>query len=592
MAASLLAALAVAASTPAWQADLARLFPDPATELAQRGELMHRIDAYAARPAPVPATPAALLALLRTHDTLYKDIQRHDTYVYLRAEEDTSDRADAAADDALGDAIATIDDAAGRALSALGAPAAERFVAREPKLAPWRWFIATRLKAAAATQSGEQARKLLAEPALTSLGDAYGELRRHARAAAAGASEPAPGRPAFLAQWTPYLDEEAGFAAVFTPLVTVQEGEARLQGFANAADAAYARRGLAAAQVHAALAAVRGSQAWARYAAVVAGVASRALHVPQASLEPWQMDAADGWQPPAIAFPDAVPLVLAATRQMGPEYAAQYERLFDPAAGRVEWCHAEKCDDSGFSVGFAGVTSGLFYGAFDGRTDSIRAVAHEAGHAVHRQFMNENQPLAAYNAGPAFMFESFAIFNELLLLDHLQRSAPTPAARAWYLHRFMDDAMHDVFGSAREADLEEALHAGVRDGSLRSAADLDALTLARLGAYTPAPLLAPEMKVFWAKNRLFFKDPFYDVNYLFAGLLALEYLHRFEHDPQGFAPRYVALLKNGFDAAPKALLQRFLAIDLDDADGLVRDAETLMDERTAQYVRSVDDGTH
>ena len=584
----LLLALAVAAAGPAWQADLTRYFPDAATELSQRTALMQRIDAYAARPAAVPATPAALLERLRTYDALYKDIERHDTYVYLRAESDTDDRADAAADTALGDAIDTIADAAGRSLAALGAAGADRFVAREPRLAPWRFFIATRLKAAATAESSEAAQTLLARPALASLGDAYAELRRQARAAAAPASDPAPGRAAFLAQWTPYLANEPGFAAVLAPLVTVQEGQARLQGFANAADAAYARRGLSTAQVHAALAAVRGSPAYTHYAATLASAAARRLKLPADALNSWDLDAPEARRPPATAFPDAVALVLAAVKPMGAEYAGQYERLFDPAAGRVEWCHADKCDDGGFSTGFAGVASGLFYGAFDGRTDAIRAVAHEAGHAVHRQFMNEHQPLAAYNAGPAFLFESFAIFNELLLLDHLQRGATTPAARAWYLQQFMDDTMHNVFGSARETDLEEALHAGVRDGTLRNAADFDALTLARLRAYTPAPLVAPEMKAFWAKNRLYFRDPFYDVNYLFAGLLALEYLHRFERDPAGFAPRYLALLKNGFDAEPKALLQRFVGIDLDDADGLAADASALMDARGAALARLLD----
>ena len=111
--------------------------------------------------------------------------------------------------------------------------------------------------------------------------------------------------------------------------------------------------------------------------------------------------------------------------------------------------------------------------------------------------MNEHQPLAAYNAGPGFLFESFAIFNELLLLDHLQRGAPTPAARAWYLRRF-------------------------------------------------------------------------------------------ERDPAGFAPRYVALLKNGFDAEPKALLKRFVDIDLDAADTLADDASALMDERSAALARLYD----
>jgi len=87
------------------------------------------------------------------------------------------------------------------------------------------------------------------------------------------------------------------------------------------------------------------------------------------------------------------------------------------------------------------------------------------------------------------------------------------------------------------------------------------------------------MRVYWAHDRLYFTDPNYDVNYLFAGLLALEYMHRFEGDPRGFARRYLAFLRNGFTDTPQALEKKFLGIDLDDPEGLVKDAAELIGRR-------------
>jgi oligoendopeptidase F len=266
---------------------------------------------------------------------------------------------------------------------------------------------------------------------------------------------------------------------------------------------------------------------------------------------------------------------------MGLDYVKQYARLFDPAEHRVEWCREPRCDQTGFSVGFAGVTSGLFYGAYRGDTDSIRAVAHEAGHAVHRQFMNENQPLAIYNSGPHFVFESFAIFNELLLLDHLYRIASKPASKAFYLHQFLSDLNFQLYGSAEETDLEQSIYAGVRSGALHNAEELNALTLQVFSRYTAGVALAPEMKVYWAKNRLYFTDPLYDANYLFAGLLAVQYLRQFEANPKDFSRRYVAMLKTGFTDTPQALERRFLGIDLDNPDRLVEVANAMINERTS-----------
>jgi oligoendopeptidase F len=314
----------------------------------------------------------------------------------------------------------------------------------------------------------------------------------------------------------------------------------------------------------------------------VADAAAKRLRVKPAELHAWNLDAADGYSAPTVSFPEVVPMILAAEQPMGTEYAKHYAQLFDPAAHRVEWCRESTCDDAGFSIGYASLTSGLFYGSYQGSVDSMRAVAHEAGHAVHRQFMSESQPLAVYNSGPSFVFESFAIFNELLLLDHLYRSAPSPAAKAYYLHKLLDDVTFQVYGSAQETDLEESVYAGAQAGTLRTAADLDALTLQVFSQYMAAPALEPAMKVYWARNRLYFTDPFYDVNYLFAGLLALEYLQRYESDRYGFSRRYVALLKNGFTDTPQALLRKFLDIEPSDADGLVGNAATMISKRTAE----------
>jgi oligoendopeptidase F len=232
-------------------------------------------------------------------------------------------------------------------------------------------------------------------------------------------------------------------------------------------------------------------------------------------------------------------------------------------------------------LGFAGVESTVYFGGYTGKTNSVRAVAHESGHAVHRHFMSLNQPIAAYNLGPSFMFESFAIFNELLFLDHLYRTATTDEQRAYYLNYFLDDATFQIFGSAEETDLESAIYRGVDGGTIRSAAGLNALTIKVFAQYDPRAAQDPATALYWARDRLFFTDPLYDVNYLYAGLLALRYFTDFEQDPASFSKRYVALLKNGFSDTPPALEKRFLGIDLSNEAELVTSAAAFINARTA-----------
>jgi oligoendopeptidase F len=59
-----------------------------------------------------------------------------------------------------------------------------------------------------------------------------------------------------------------------------------------------------------------------------------------------------------------------------------------------------------------------------------------------------------------------------------------------------------------------------------------------------------------------YEDSLYDVNYVYGGLLAVKYFQLYSTNKEQFVPPYIALLKNGFDADPAALLKRFLNIDM------------------------------
>jgi oligoendopeptidase F len=586
---ALLLAAAVAAAGPGFTIDLGRYFPSPAIEQAKRATVLAKADAFTNTPVATLRTPKALLAWLVVHDALSQEIEKHDVYVYLRAEEDSGDHADATADSTLSDALDRIDVAAQNVIAKLGRPALQSMLAHDTALARYGHYLDVALAKAAHDNQNRETVKLATQPALESLAEGYKSLRP---ATPSIQGQTLSAKQTFDNKWSPFIRNESVLASLLIPIVQLRDGQARLQGFAGAPDAAYFRAGLSTSEVDATLAAVRASDSDRRYEMIVSAAAARRLHTMPAALHAWDLDAIDSYRPPVIAFPDAVPLILAAEHPMGAEYAGQFARLFDPASHRVEWCRAATCDETGFSVETAGIASGLFYGSYRGTTDSIRALAHEAGHAVHGQFIDENQPLGAYNnynAGPHFMSESFAIFNELLLLDHLYQSAPTPAARAYYLHQFLDDATFQVFGSARETDLERSIYDGVRDHSLHTAPDLDALTLKVFSKYMSPPALAPDMKVYWARNRLFFTDPLYDVNYLFAGLLALGYFDQFEHGPEVFARRYVALLKNGFTDSPQVLEKKFLGIDMDDPRAMVHIASSLIERRTGDLERLYSD---
>jgi oligoendopeptidase F len=541
----LAASLLGAAGPPEYSIDLSRYFSSAPVEETSRATVLAAARAFGQ--SQTPRSEAALYAWLRRYDALLTQLERHDIYVYLRAEQDDRDVADAAADDTLGSAEDAVRDRVIRAANELGPGAIATLTAHAP-LASFRYLLLTALEASKHRLSVADTRTVSAAvtPVLETAATSYKALR---------------------ASGDPVASHQDAYAALLVAIVAANNGIARLRGFAGAPEAAYFDKSLSAASVARVLSAVRSSRAYARFNEV-------ANSAPKPE-----------YSPPPISITDAIPLILAAEQPMGAEYAGQYSELLSRSQARLDICTDPRCDATGFSVGFSHVTSAAYFGDYNGSVNAARAVSHESGHAVHRQFMNLFQPIAAYNEGPHFMFESFAIFNELLFLDHLYRIAATNAQRAYFLKYFLEDATFQVYGSAAEVDLESAIYRGVAARTLRTAADLDKLTTQTFAKYDPASSNDPSIATYWARNRLYFSDPLYDVNYLYAGLLALRYFTEYEGRPETFSRHYVALLKNGFNDTPAALEKKFLGIDLGDETGLVADADRFIGARTELLAR-------
>jgi oligoendopeptidase F len=195
--------------------------------------------------------------------------------------------------------------------------------------------------------------------------------------------------------------------------------------------------------------------------------------------------------------------------------------------------------------------------------------------------MSEHGVSPLYADGPHFLFESFASFSEMLLADALEAGERDPARRRFFHEQFLDGKATVMFVAGPEAALEQAVYAGAQDGTLHGAADLDALTQKIFARYSIWPEREPELRSHWMAIPLMYEDPFYDLNYVYAGLLALEYSALQKQDPQGFATRYTALLEHGFDAPPAELLKTYLGIDLDDRK-LVTDALRVLEAKMAE----------
>jgi len=94
---------------------------------------------------------------------------------------------------------------------------------------------------------------------------------------------------------------------------------------------------------------------------------------------------------------------------------------------------------------------------YNGRYDDMSTVAHELGHTMQSYFSNKSQPFV--NAGyPIFVAEVASTFNEALLIDSMLKQITDPATRLALLGNYLEGIKGTVFRQTQFAEYERAIH--------------------------------------------------------------------------------------------------------------------------------------
>ncbi|MBA0281556.1 peptidase [Stenotrophomonas maltophilia] len=443
--------------------------------------------------------------------------------------------------------------------------------------APYAFLRVRALKEAAAPANAEldKAVEALADPALDSFARLRGQILRSAvypqiehggrhwdtgrdRQALARQPDRALREAGWKGYWQGLHSRREPMASVLLGLVQVNDAAARLQGDGSAPEHGYQRMGLDTAAVDATLQAIERHAGDRRaYQDMLLRRAARSgIDAPQL----WDTTLPDaGYTPPVLTLAQLRDNAADAMQHLGPAYVAELRALLDPANQRMDLA-TERGDRSqdAFPVSAPGVPAMLFVGVRSGDLESDVEIAHEAGHALHGEWMQRGHASPLQRNGSPWLTEAFAIYNELRFRDQLYQQAQDPRAKAYYLKSLLDDMVLQLFTSSEEAQLEQSIYRGVAAGTLGTADDLDALTGQVLARFGQQPERYPQLRNSWISKRLMYEDPNYLVNYLYAGLLAVQLYVQDQRDPEGFRERYLAVLGEGFDRAPDEQVAQLL----------------------------------
>lgn len=540
----------VAQEREPYRIDFKKIFyATPAAEQADRDRLAKTLDRLSTLKGKVGASAQNLLLALSLSDQATALQRRLSMYEYLQYMLDTRHTETAGANERADASLQQKSGFLNVEIGRLDPKVLDRYVAAEPRLRPYRFTFA--------------------------------ELRRNRPHTLSEGEESLLGRLSPLAtRWQPELFEELRRDPAVAPnrdlhafaLIHLAEAlneTARIHRFANAVDEYCFSLYLSPQDVD----------------GILNGLAQqRDLQVEVQQAAKQHRDRMGGYVPPPPRFTlrEAIADVEGAMTPLGLEYQKEMMALFDPANGRIDVAGGPARSGLGTGWGFpASQPSILYWPEFTGVYDDLdRGLAHEGGHAVHFQLMRNNHVLPRYSDGPGYFFESFAEFNQLLLADYLYRYAADVDRKVFFLSQFVDKAKYPL-AIATYMGIEYAVHNGVANGTVHTAKDLDVIEQRMLTRFvSPTAELDPAAPI-WRRYETFYTHPLYSVNHLLGAVLAVAYYQAYLKDPKTFVPRYLALMRNGFDGSPADLLKKFLGLDLHDPS-LIANSTALLRSRIAE----------
>ncbi|SFZ83675.1 oligoendopeptidase F [Devosia enhydra] len=190
-----------------------------------------------------------------------------------------------------------------------------------------------------------------------------------------------------------------------------------------------------------------------------------------------------------------------------------------------------------------------------GKPRDVMTLAHELGHGVHQVLAGPQGPLMAPT--PLTLAETASVFGEMLTFRSMLDKTTDKRLRFAMLSSKVEDMLNTVVRQIAFYSFERKVHAARRKGELKTE-DLNRFWLeVQAQSLGPAITLNEGYEVFWAYIPHFIHSPFYVYAYAFGDCLVNSLYAQYETASEGFAERYLDLLRAGGSKHHSELLKPF-----------------------------------
>jgi oligoendopeptidase F len=254
-----------------------------------------------------------------------------------------------------------------------------------------------------------------------------------------------------------------------------------------------------------------------------------------------------------IPWPEAERIVLDAYNAFSPELGAIGDRFF-----RNRWIDAPVRPNKS-SGAFAHPTVPSVHPYlllnYQGRTRDVMTLAHELGHGVHQVLASRQGQLMADT--PLTLAETASVFGEMLTFRKLLGTETDLRRRRIMLAGKVEDMLNTVVRQIAFVDFERRIHDERRKGELTPDQIGEIWLGVQRESLGPVFRFDDEYRYYWTYIPHFIHTPFYVYAYAFGDCLVNSLYAAYQDAHEGFAERYLDMLRAGGTLRHKELLAPF-----------------------------------
>ena len=254
-----------------------------------------------------------------------------------------------------------------------------------------------------------------------------------------------------------------------------------------------------------------------------------------------------------IPWDTATETVLTAYRDFSPDLAEIGQQFFDNA-----WIDAPVREGKS-SGAFAHPTVPFAHPYlllnYQGKTRDVMTLAHELGHGCHQVLAAPQGNLMADT--PLTLAETASVFGEMLTFRKMLRAQDDPALRKVMLAGKVEDMLNTVVRQIAFFNFELRVHTARRDGELTAEDICNIWMDVQTESLGPAIRFDDHYRWYWTYIPHFIHSPFYVYAYAFGDCLVNSLYAVYEQAADGFAEKYLDMLRAGGTLRHKELLAPF-----------------------------------